>query len=252
MNLAVSDFAWDNEQDIFYKKISTIGINQIEIIIPKIKPWNQINDNMLNNHLTYLNSFNLKPKTMQSLFFGADCNDITDTKKITDHLLRLIKISEILSINVLVFGSPILRKKVNNWEKSLKDIFLSIDSHLSKELEISIEPNSKIYGGEFFFSVDEIVSFIKKHNLKHVKTMIDTHNLIHENLDPISELEKHFDYINHIHISETNLSIILDNKFHRDFSKKIKEMGYNKTITYEVKPHMDLINSIELFKEIYF
>ena len=252
MNLSVSDFAWNDNQSNLYHSLNLIGVNQIEIILSKIKNWDELNYDSLTSHIDYLNKYKLSPKTMQSLFFGVNCKDISDVEIIKSHLLKLISFSKILSTDVMVFGSPSLRKKKGDWEKSLSEIFTFIDSYLSDDIQMSIEPNSKIYGGEFFFTLEEIINFIEQNNLKHVKTMIDTHNLIHENLNPITEFEKYFNYINHIHISETNLSIISDTEFHRDFSHKIKKLGYDRTITYEVKPNDNLINSIALFKGIYY
>lgn len=252
MNLSVSDFAWDNNRSDLYSELNRIGIKQVEVIIPKINSWDYLNNDVLSSHLEYLKTYDLSPKTMQSLFFGVNCKDVSDVEIIKNHLLKLISYSKILSTNIMVFGSPSLRKKIGDWENSLSKIFTFIDEYLSDDIQIAIEPNSKIYGGEFFFTLDEIIEFIVKYKLKNIKTMIDTHNLIHENLDPIAEFEKHFKYINHIHISETNLSIISDTEFHRNFSKTIKKLGYDRTITYEVKPNNNLINSIELFKEIYY
>jgi type VI secretion system protein VasG len=53
--------------------------------------------------------------------------------------------------------------------------------------------------------------------------MIDTHNLILEKNDPIFEIEKYFDYICHVHVSDPKLDIIKDTTFHMEISKKLKD-----------------------------
>ena len=52
-----------------------------------------------------------------------------------------------------------------------------------------------------------------------------------ENLDPNVELVNYFNYIEHIHISEPKLVVIKEVEFHINFSKTIKNLEYNKTIT---------------------
>jgi sugar phosphate isomerase/epimerase len=157
-----------------------------------------------------------------------------------------------LGVKVLVFGSPGLRKKTNGWEDSLIEIFTYVDNILiGTDIKVLIEPNTSSYGGEFFHTVSDIVNFIESNNLKNVRTMIDTHNSLLENLDPNVELVNYFNYIEHIHISEPKLVVIKEDEFHINFSKTIKNSEYNKTITYEVMKSIDLIPSIKTFSKIY-
>jgi sugar phosphate isomerase/epimerase len=134
----------------------------------------------------------------------------------------------------------------------LVKVFKEVDEYLTgKNIQLAIEPNTLSYGGEYFSKLPEIIEFISSNNLVNVKTMIDTHNLILEKNDPIFEVEKYFDYICHVHVSEPKLDIIKDTTFHREFSKKLKDLNYNKTITYEVNKCDGLTESIKLFSEIY-
>ena len=114
-----------------------------------------------------------------------------------------------------------------------------------------IEPNSKIYGGEYFFTVSEITDFITSNGFKNIKTMIDTHNLILEDDDPIDVLKTHINYIGHIHISEIKLEPIKNIEFHTKFSSQLKEMKYDKIITYEVMKCEQIMDSVKEFYEIY-
>ncbi len=73
---------------------------------------------------------------------------------------------------------------------------------------LCIEPNSKYYGGEYFFTIKEIVNFITLNNFCNIKTMVDTHNLLLENQNIEESIYNFKDHIKHIHISEINLSEI--------------------------------------------
>ena len=138
---------------------------------------------------------------------------VTESEKFINHVQKLIEYSKILGIKVLVFGSPALRKVGGYTFSNLHETFNKIDALLDgTDIVFCIEPNSKIYGGEFFYTIKEIVSFLSTFNYKNIVTMCDTHNSWLEGQDPNDELTKYKDYIKHIHISEVNLDIITDSK----------------------------------------
>jgi sugar phosphate isomerase/epimerase len=253
MKLALSNLAWNNEDsELMFNHLKQHNINNIEGVLTKIDSWDKISLDTLLEFKKRLDSNHILIPSLQSLFYNVNCKNISDEDVFINHFERLIEYCKILSVKVLVFGSPSLRKKVDKWEESLSKVFIKLDNLLENTgIEISIEPNSKIYGGDYFFTVSEIVSFIKKNNLKNIKTMIDTHNIILEELNPISELNTYYEHINHIHISENNLLPIKNLNFHLDFSNEIKKMNYNKIITYEVISCNNILESIKLFSEIY-
>ena len=89
----------------------------------------------------------------------------------------------------MVFGSPNMRKGII--DDSLSKIFKRIDESLNNtNITLVIEPNSKVYNGDYFHNIKEIVDFIENNKFINIKTMIDTHNLELEGYDPIIELKK--------------------------------------------------------------
>lgn len=252
MNLAVSNFAWDyNESQKTFEYFKQLGIDNVELVLTKYKPWDALDNIEILKYKDDLLSHSVQPKSIQSLFYNVNCT-IKDVDIMVNHFKRLIDYSEIMGTNVLVFGSPSLRKKVNNFVYNLSKIFKEVDGYLEgKNVSVVIEPNTTSYGGEYFTLVPEIVGFIRSNQLKNVKTMIDTHNILLEKKDPIIDIEEYFDYIYHIHVSEPGLACINDESFHLKFSNKLKETGYNKIITYEVNKCDSLNESIKLFSEIY-
>ena len=253
MNLALSNFAWDNQDsETIFKSLKENGINNIESVLTKIKDWSELETKDIVNYKKYLDDNGIISYSIQSLFYGVKCKDITDIDIIKSHFDKLIYYSKLLGVKVLVFGSPGLRKKTNGWEDSLVEIFTYVDNILiDTDIKVLIEPNTSSYGGEFFHTVSDIVKFIGTNKLKNIRSMIDTHNSILENVDPNVELVEYFSYIEHIHISEPKLFVIEENDFHMNFSKTIKNSGYSKTITYEVMKSDELIPSIKTFSKIY-
>ena len=253
MKLALSNLAWDYKESIdIFNFIKKNNINNIECVLTKIDDWSNLNSDLINEYSNFINGYGIKTNSMQSLFFGLDINSLNDYEIIVNHIDNLINYSKILGINTMVFGSPNLRKKYIGWEGDLIRLFNVIDSMLDyTNINMVIEPNASIYGGEYFLTLDEIIGFIEHNKFVNIKTMIDTHNLILENNDPVIELLKYKDYIKHIHISEKNLDLFKTNEMHQRFSNQLNKIDYKGIVTYEVKKQDNLLDSIVEFSKIY-
>lgn len=251
MNIAISNFAYENcKKD--YTILEEYDIRYVESILSRIKPYNDLTIDDIKQYKNDLTNHKIQTKSAQAIFYGVPIVDMSENKIVLTHLENLFNFCNVLNIELVVFGSPSIRKKFDNFDKKISELFTEIDALATeKGIKFVIEPNSKIYGGEFFFDIEEIVSFIRKNNFNSIKTMIDTHNSILENKNPISEYNKFKDYVEHIHVSEKGLLPIVLKDFHVEFSRILKSTSYNKMITYEVIKTQDTFKSIETFKEIY-
>jgi sugar phosphate isomerase/epimerase len=154
------------------------------------------------------------------------------------------------NIEKIVLGAPLLRK--NNNIEELISLFTYLDLKLNHTNQVLLlEPNSKYYNGDYFFTVAEIVSFIQKNNFNNIKTMIDTHNIILENQSPSNIFTEYYSYIDHIHISEINLESFKPSNYHYELSNKLKEFNYKGLVIYECKKSNSLIEDIKTFSKIY-
>lgn len=252
MKLALSNLAWNSDKnEIIFKTLSSIGITNIEGVLTKLNSWDKLSEEMLVEYKENLNQYSIKIESIQSIFYNIGCNDLSNYETI-EHYKILIKYCKILGVKVMVLGSPSLRKHVNGWYNNLSIILKEVDEILNDTgIELSIEPNTKIYGGDYFFTIKEIVDFIKHNNFKNIKTMIDTHNIKLEGLNPLNEFKSHIKYINHIHISEPNLKKLTNFEFHNNFSKLLKDLNYGGIVTYELVECDDLFDTIIEFYELY-
>ena len=251
--LAISNLAWDYvESEKCFKHFKSLGINKIECVLTKVKDWDDLTLNDIIEYKKELEYYDITPYSIQSLFYNIKCENLVDKECVISHFKRLIEYAKILKIKILVLGSPNLRKKCKNWEIDIFEVFHELDNLLDNSgITLVIEPNASIYGGEYFITISEIVTFIKQHDFKNIKTMIDTHNVLLENLDPSIEFYKFNDYISHIHISEVDLNPITNFSLHEKFSNTIKDMCYNGVVTYEIKKNTGVFESIEMFNKIY-
>jgi sugar phosphate isomerase/epimerase len=172
------------------------------------------------------------------------------SKNFIEHFKKVIDICNKIKISKLVLGAPSLRTSKINF--GLSNNFHYIDDLLKKYNQILLlEPNSKIYKGNYFHTVDEIIDFISYHSFSNIKTMIDTHNIILEKQDPSDIFIKNQSYIDHIHVSEKDLGDFKESPEHDKLSKTLKDSKYDGLVIYESKPSLNLLKSITLFSKTY-
>jgi sugar phosphate isomerase/epimerase len=252
MKLALSNFAWDNkDSEEVFKVLKENNIHQIECILTKIKPWSELTREDIIEYKNYLDSFGITAYSIQSLFYGVDCK-ITDVDTVVAHFERLIEYAEILGSKILVFGSPGLRKQLDGWAYAVGDIFNQVDKLLEgKDIKVVIEPNTKAYNGEFWFTLNEIIEFLEFFQFNNIRTMIDTHNAELEGGIELSNSYNNSKWIKHIHASEVKLANIKESKTHESLNFILKTLNYNGTITYEVLNNEGVLDSIKTFAKIY-
>lgn len=249
--LIVSDLSWNLNSEETYSVMANASIKRVECVFSKIDNWENLTDSKIYSYKNKIEHYGLTPYSAQSLFYGINTS-LQNKEKIIEHFDRLIYYSKILKLKFLVFGSPNLRKVSKNWENNLVQIFKTLDDKLENTgIKILIEPNAKVYGGEFFNTLPEIVNFIKKHKFNNIGTMFDLHNIELELFDPVSFLKQYINSIEHVHISEQKLLPLQNYEKHKLISKTLKELNYSGGITYEVVNSEATLKSIPIFAEIY-
>ena len=248
MDIAISNLAFDRiDLTKVLKIFNKYRIKKIEGVLSKIEDFIKLSYNDVFLYSEEVKRYGVTISSFQSLFFQSGINSFDDNLCFS-HLKKVIDFCSIANSKILVLGSPTLRTK--NSKSNLMKILRTIDSYLyRKEMILCIEPNSKIFNGDYFHNLEEISFFIKHGKFKRIKTMIDTFNLLSEGFDPILEFEKYERIIKHVHISEENLKPIENNEFHINFSKFLKKKEI--IVTYEIKKPDDFEETIHNFCQIY-
>ena len=229
MIIGISQLAFENNQDLIENLniLSESDIKTVEVVFAKFK-----NNIEMMDFKDKLNLHGIKTLSAQSILFDSNVKDLTEDS-FYNHIKIIIEKSKIADVNTLVLGSPKTRN-VLDLPRLIK-IFKNIDSLLQDNNKIlCIEPNCKQYGGKYFFNLDEICDFIYTNKFKNIKSMIDTHNLINENIDICKTFIDHIEYIHHVHISENQLSKFNLSLSHNNFYKTLMENKYKNIVTYEV------------------
>lgn len=250
MNICVSQLSHP-DLNALLKFLKSIEIENIELVLSKIKPWQELNEHHISALRTQLDVAKIKAPSIQSLFYGLNYS-LNDIDSILDHFQILIEHARILGTNKLVFGSPNLRKKVDSYEELLQTIFTELDLMLDDTgVQVAIEPNCTVYGGEFFLTVPEIVEFLDKYSFQNIVTMLDFHNVKNEGMNPCKVFEEYQSRIKHIHVSEPGLVGIVDKAEHQEFSDTIARLGYDGVVTYEIMHNDAIFDQIGIFKQLY-
>jgi sugar phosphate isomerase/epimerase len=246
MKLGISNLAWNDEID--FKILKNNNINYIEIILPKFINWESNDLFKLESFIDLVKSNNIDIKSTQSLFYNTGINSYYSGDFIS-HLTNVSNICYKENITHLVLGAPTMR--IEN-SLGLSKTFLYIDGILKEKNQVLLlEPNSRIYNGNYFFTVKEIINFIQTNRFTNIKTMIDTHNIILEGENPFEIFINYSSYIDHVHVSENNLGDFTESEQHYSLASKLKEYNYSGLIVYESKPSLNLLESIKLFNKIY-
>lgn len=252
MKLSISNIGWyekDNQEVLNY--LQKKGYSGLEIAPTVLIPENPY-DNILKIQeiaKEYKEKYNLEISSMQSIWFGQTGNIFN--REEAEYLLKYTKkaIDFASSINCknLVFGCP--KNRVIPEDKTYTDIvwfFKELgDYAYQNNTTLAMEPNPTIYNTNFINYTNEAFDLVKLVASKGFKVNVDFGTII-ENNDDINIIVDNLDLVNHIHISEPYLEKIIKRDEHRIFANKLKEKGYDKYISIEMKK----ADSIEDVKEV--
>lgn len=222
MIFGVSNLGWNSDQNKHYFDLMIEnGFSYIESVPDKI-------------------SNNVNIQAIQSIFYKTNIKSFNEIDSCINRFNKLINMCQNTNIETIVVGSPNMRvgKKSN-----LLSILKEVDA-IADDISICIEPNAKQYGGEYFFSLEEIIEEI--YLFKNVSTMLDTGNAIMQGNNIFDQFEKYSEYIDHIHFSAAHNKPIVDYGIYREFASFLRSK-YKKKITYEFLEQESIAAHIKIF-----
>ena len=191
----------------------------------------------------------LQKYSAQSLFYGMDIETFWDTQAIDLCLTKLTAMAHQYEWKRMVLGSPSLRRGDRRY---LMDALARINDTLAAiDCIICIEPVARQYGGEYFFTVEEIVQSLAEYSLSHAATMIDTNSVWLESQLPEDVLVQYFPYIKHVHISDRNIGRIVSQEKHERFAKALQDTKYEGGVIRELLKAKNYPGEYHYFAQIY-
>lgn len=260
MKLSASNIAWTSiDDEFFYKFLSENGFQGIELAPTRIFPENPYSnlDAAREYKKRLFEFYSLEISSIQSIFYGRNENLFNSDREyqlLLDYTKQAVNFAAALNCPNLVFGCPKNRNtnSMDDYKKAIHFFHEVGEYAFSMNTTISLEANPVIYHTNFINTTSEAFELVQTVDSNGFKVNLDLGTMIfnHESVEPIKE---YVPYINHIHISEPELTPILERDFYSELYKILKN-NYEKYISLEMKSQSDIhivLKSMNYMKEIF-
>ena len=244
INLSISQMAYKNiDNEYVLNEMYNRGFSGMEILPTMIayeSPYEKI-DEAIRWRKKNLDSRGIKICSMQSIWYGKRENifsSVADRQTLIDYTEKAISFASALGCGNLVFGCPINRtmqeKTLSNYGIAV-DFFKRIGDYAKQwGCVIAIEANPTIYNTNFINTTREAYELVKDCDSEGIRINLDLGTII-ANDENIKEICCFLDYVNHVHISEPGLGVIKKRVEHRQIIDALKDYGYDKYVSIEMK-----------------
>ena len=260
MKFSISNIAWPADWD---KEILTAiqenGFHAIEIAPNRtLKNGYLSTDKEIFEWNCFYSRYFEEISSMQSLLFKVETQIFESDQNmryILDTLEKGLVFASKMKVKNIVFGSPSIRNVYNEEQRIRSVLFFRQLSELAMgyQINVSLEPNPKIYNTNFINSTYDALEYVRNLNILNFGINLDFGTII-ENNELIGELltYENINFIKHVHISEPFL-------FKIDFKRKEKhinllrilnELNYKGYVSIEMKSGCSCYEIVEVLEYI--
>mgnify|MGYP001616087990 CR=1 FL=1 len=246
MKLSVSNIAWDNNAlEEHLSLLKELGCDGVEIAPSCI--WkepveagkNEIESlrKLVSKYSLVIPAFHALLFTRPDLYiFGED----SKREQAVLYLKRLIRLAGMLSVRVLVYGSPASRRVGDKSYKQCYEIAVGIFRDLGSEAQLNdaffcIEPLGS-NESDFIQTSDEGYNLVKDVDHPHFGLHLDTKAMIDSGENFMATFQKYASVIKHLHVSDPGLAPPGHTGFdHAPIGKALSGTSYGGFISIEMK-----------------
>ncbi|MFC4625489.1 sugar phosphate isomerase/epimerase family protein [Daeguia caeni] len=232
MRLAISNIAWDTEEDPEVAKLlQTFRIDAIDIAPGKYFPVPAAaKDADISRVKHWWLDRGIEITGMQGLLFGTTglnlFGDSQSRQDMLEHLRAVCRIGGKLGATRLVFGSPKNRDRTGlNDEQALEQAvsFFRQLGDIAQEhgVIMCLEPNPVRYGANFMITSEETAKIVMAADHPAIRMQFDTGAVVINGEQAETILANHADLIGHIHLSEPGLAPLGDGDTDHAFMSKV-------------------------------
>ncbi|WAH60249.1 sugar phosphate isomerase/epimerase [Pseudomonas silvicola] len=216
MRLAISNIAWDRDEDMAVSRLlQQLQIDAIDVAPGKYFPNPaKATEAQISQVRRWWRSRGIEIYGMQALLFGTQGLNLfagADSQaSMLDHLAAVCRIAAGLGARRLVFGSPKNRDRAGLDDQHSLEIALNFFRRLGDiahdhGVVICLEPNPACYGANFMLDSNETAQVVRQVAHGAIRMQLDTGALTLNGEDPARVLHEHADLIGHVHASEPHL-----------------------------------------------
>ena len=258
MRLAISNIAWDVDQDKDVAGLlQRLHVEGVEVAPTKIwpKPLDATREE-LRRYRRFWESRGIQIVAFQALLFGRSDLTIFDSEQrrhaTLDYLGGIISVARELGATALVFGSPKNRSigslpADEAWAVAV-EFFRRVGERAGEDsVAVCIEPNPPEYGCDFITNSREAVELVRAVGSAGFRVHIDAGALAMAGEQPDRALDHAFPYMHHFHISERHLKPIgTTGVDHAACAKALADLGYRRWTSVEMRqPESGALDAIE-------
>lgn len=242
MNLSISNIAWEMEMDQeMYIFLKAMGYDGVEIAPTRIFPQNpyDFQSEAVEWADQLHTEYGLVVPSMQSIWYGKNeriWGSSEERNSLIQYTKKAIDFAQRIRCKNLVFGCPKNRVMPENGEYEIAvSFFRELGEYAARKgTVIGLEANPPIYNTNFVNSTVEAIQLIKAVDSDGFRLNLDTGTMI-ENGESLGFIEKHYDLINHVHISEPNLNMIKPRILHKELIDLLSMHDYEGFVSIEMK-----------------
>ena len=246
MKLSVSNIAWEqNKLEEHLGLLKRLECDGVEIAPSCI--WREpigVGKEEVENFKRVVSKYGLAISAFHALLFTKPdlylFGDKSTRQQAVLYLKRLIQLAGILSVPVLVYGSPASRKIGNKSYETCYQIAVEVLRKLGKEAALHdtffcIEPLGST-DGDFIQTADEAYKLIRDVGEPNFGLHLDTKAMIEMKEDFTIVFRKYASMLQHFHISEPGLAPPGYSGFdHSIIGKGLAKTTYNRFISIEMR-----------------
>lgn len=246
MKLSVSNIAWDsNALEEHLALLKQLGCDGVEIAPSCI--WKEpiaAGKDKIESLRKLVSKYGLVIPAFHALLFTRPdlyiFGDEPKREQTVLYLKRLIRLAGMLSVRVLVYGSPASRRVGDKSYKQCYEIAVEICRDLGKEAQLNdtffcIEPLGSSES-DFIQTSDEGYSLVKDVGHPHFGLHLDTKAMIDSAEDFMTMFQRYSSIIKHFHVSDPGLAPPGHTGFdHAPIGKALSGTSYDGFISIEMK-----------------
>lgn len=182
----------------------------------------------------------------QSLLFGADAVGLFESDarraRMADLLGRVVRLAGVMSVPVLVFGSPSARRKPDGMTQTealdIATRFFSVIAAVAEDhgTTLCIEPNPVRYGCDFVTSSDEGAELVRAVGAPGFGLHLDAAGMSLSGEDIEVAAARHAPQLRHFHASAPDLLALEDEVVdHAAAARGLRAGGYTGCVSIEMR-----------------
>jgi len=266
MKLTISNIAWTDAVDAdVLSSLPAWGVNAVEIAPTRIWPnWDWAEQDAIAYRET-LKKQGLVCSSLQAIVYNQPNLKLFGTSEewanLVAHLKRVADLAAALGARPMVFGAPKNRDRGNLDEKTAlrkaADLFAEVGEYChQKHVCLCLEPNPTEYGCNFITDSASGVELVRQVNSPGFRLHLDTAGMYLAWEEIPEALERAFDVLEHVHVSEPNLGDFAAPKVdHHHIASMLKTLGWDKWISIEMRatntPMESVKQAVDTVKSIY-